>query len=911
MIDFAIVAIYLIFTLIVGIWVSRGVSTFRDYAVANRNFSTPLLIATMFATNIGAGATVGIAGRVYDVGIVMVVACFGSAIHELITARYFASRFPKLKNMMTAGDIMEHYYGKSGKVITGIAGLLKCIGSIGVQIGAIGIAIEQYLGLNYTIGICIAYGFMVIYSAFGGIRAVSFTDAIQFSVLLIAIPMVCNFGLNQVGGYEKLFSSLPEGHLSLFPASGDSHYYLILFFIYCLPHMNPATVQRLLIGKNEWQIKKSLYISAALMVVYFIVVGLIGLIAFSINPNLSPEGAFPFVVKELLPTGVKGIAVAGLLAIIMSTADSYLNIAGVSFVNDLLKPLAPNSILLKNELLLARVSTGVFGAAAAVLVLQFDYILELGIWSMNFWIPIVLFPLFCALFDIKTRKETFIHAAAAGLTTLVVWEVWVRQYFNAEATMFAFLANGFVFWISHSLYKKKSGRPFSTVAPISKITGKVINWHFFRLNELRKLPQRIVRFSESRVDLFGAQYIAFSSFVILNYILPYFMWSPSGPKHEYVILGFRLLSGTLCVPLILHESWSKKYQHYLPVYWHLTLLFCMPFLTSFMLLESHFSYFWLINTALVLLFLGKLADWLTYSVLLPSGVLIALWFFSVVDDFDSIQPSKEQIYYAIYIYVFASLVSILFSRTREQRSKQRFDDFKVLGGAMAHEIVQPIASIQNDISSIQRLIDRDQAHSPEKAKLTEISARISRTAKRSLGSIELLLAKFRDPKRYLETQLQDISSSVSQAIDSYSFLESELNLVSIDIQDNFKSQIDQNLFNHVLQNLLKNAFYTIKKERKGHVSIWTSCNRDCGKLHIKDTAKGIASTELPYIFDQFFTTKEKGTGIGLSFCKQTMEAMGGSISCSSVEDQYTEFILEFPIECAPIEGRINETSTAM
>lgn len=910
MIDVAIVAIYLIVTLIVGIWVGRGVSTFKDYAVADRNFSTPLLIATMFATNIGAGATVGIAGEVYHVGIVIIVACFGSAIHELITARYFASRFPKLKNMLTAGDIMGHYYGKPGKVITGIAGLAKCVGSIGVQIGAIGIALNQYLGINYGLGVVLAYGFVVTYSAFGGIRAVALTDAIQFAVLLIAIPMVCNFGLNQIGGYENLFSSLPKGHLSLFPTGENSYYYLILFFIYCLPHMNPATVQRLLIGKNEWQIKKSLYISAALMIVYFIVVGLVGLIALSLNPTLSPEGAFPFVIQELLPTGIKGIAVAGLLAIIMSTADSYLNIAGISFVNDICKPLFPSAKALKNELMLARISTGVLGIGSIILVLKFKTILALGIWSMNFWIPIVLFPLFCALFDIKTHHKSFLHGASAGFLTVVIWEVFIRQYFNAEATMFAFAANGLAFWISHSYYKKKSGAPFSALSPLKKLRTKIIALPALQCRQLVGLPQQIVRFSEKRVDLYGAQYLAFASFSIFNYILPYFMWAPTKPQYQYAVLGLRFLSGALCIPLILHESWSKKYRHYLPIYWHLTLLFCMPFLTSFMLLESHFSYFWLINTALVLLFLGKLVDWLTYLILLPAGVIAALWFFAAVDDFSSIHLTTEQLYYAVYIYGFSTLVSLFFSRTREQRSKQRFDDFKVLGSAMAHELIQPVSSIQNDIASIRRLVTGVITPTRQQ-KIAEITTRISRTSKRSLGSIELLLANFKDPKRHLKSQLQDISTSVSKAVESYDFLSTERNFVNINVQDNFNTLIDQNLFNYIIHNLLKNALHLIKTHRRGIITIWTSRNRNIGQLHFKDTAKGIPSTELPYIFDQFFTTKDTGNGIGLSFCKHTIEAMGGAISCQSIENEHTEFILEFPIETISNVGQIDATPAPM
>ena len=176
MIDFAIVIFYLFVTLLLGLRAGRNVKTFNDYAIADKSYPTPFLIATMFATSVGATVTMGTASKVYSVGVIVAVACFGSAFCDIFTAYFFSDKFPKLKNTLTAGDIVERHYNKTAKIITGLAGVSKYVGLVAVQIGAISISLNHYLGINKPWGILIAYLSITLYSTIGGIRSVTVTD---------------------------------------------------------------------------------------------------------------------------------------------------------------------------------------------------------------------------------------------------------------------------------------------------------------------------------------------------------------------------------------------------------------------------------------------------------------------------------------------------------------------------------------------------------------------------------------------------------------------------------------------------------------------------------------------------------------------------------------------------------------
>lgn len=146
-----------------------------------------------------------------------------------------------------------------------------------------------------------------------------------------------------------------------------------------------------------------------------------------------------------------------------------------------------------------------------------------------------------------------------------------------------------------------------------------------------------------------------------------------------------------------------------------------------------------------------------------------------------------------------------------------------------------------------------------------------------------------------EFQICSIVKCIEEALRRYPFQPDERELIHWNDAINFNFRGKEMLTVHILFNLVKNAIYYIKAAGKGDIHIWLETSKDYNELHFCDTGKGISSETLAKIFDLFFSRTHHGSGIGLAFCKMVMLSYKGKIECKSIQGEFTEFILSFPI----------------
>ncbi|MEM7589269.1 MAG: sodium:solute symporter family protein, partial [Myxococcota bacterium] len=119
--DFAIVAIYLLVTLAVGLYYGKGITTMKQYVIGDRKrYSTGVLVATLFATLVGGGSTIGQSERVFALGVIWCCVALGDPIEKYLIARHFAPCMPRFRSKLSVGAMMGGFYGKIGRIITGI-----------------------------------------------------------------------------------------------------------------------------------------------------------------------------------------------------------------------------------------------------------------------------------------------------------------------------------------------------------------------------------------------------------------------------------------------------------------------------------------------------------------------------------------------------------------------------------------------------------------------------------------------------------------------------------------------------------------------------------------------------------------------------------------------------------------------
>jgi signal transduction histidine kinase len=212
--------------------------------------------------------------------------------------------------------------------------------------------------------------------------------------------------------------------------------------------------------------------------------------------------------------------------------------------------------------------------------------------------------------------------------------------------------------------------------------------------------RRIALSIQQRVNEFGAQYLVFGIFGIINYPLVYFIWRDPIPQ-IYNPFNLRVIAALLCVPLVFNKRWPAKLRKFLPLYWYLTLLYCLPFFGTYMLLKNQVSMVWLMNDVLALFLLILLVDWLSFVVLISLGIILGCFFFWITGGAINYQIDKSAIILALYMYPFAIIIGAIFSRNKERLTKERLQTIKTIGTSIAHELRTPLRTISLSASNIK------------------------------------------------------------------------------------------------------------------------------------------------------------------------------------------------------------------
>ncbi len=447
-IDLAIVVLYLSGILTLGLWAGKGVSNLNQFSVAGRSFGSMVIFLTLSASFIGGGFSMGNAEKVFLFGIVNIFALWGFSIKEILVATYIAPKMDKYPKAISVGDIMYENYGKFAKVVTGIFSVILCAGILGAQVGAIGYIFNVFLEIPQIYGILIGCGIVIIYSTVGGMRSVVFTDIFQFFFLSIGITLTLILGYFHVGGWSSIQAATPPTHFTFLGTGKTLLQFVSLFLTFLLGEtLVPPYVQRLFLSKEATHTAKGTLWSGIFSFPFFAITGFIGIIALTIDPSLDPNLSLPFVIKEVLPIGLKGLVIAGVISIVMSSADSFLNGASVAFTHDVVRPLREKEMDERQELIVTRVVNLFVGVLAVIFAIKVKSILDILIYSYNFWAPIVLVPLAAAIMGLSANVRHFIAGASAGILGVLVWKFALNSPGGFDGLIIGVFCNFIAFFI--------------------------------------------------------------------------------------------------------------------------------------------------------------------------------------------------------------------------------------------------------------------------------------------------------------------------------------------------------------------------------------------------------------------------------------------------------------------------------
>lgn len=394
-IDWLVIAFY--FMLIAGIawWVIRKQKkTSDEYFLAGRNLGWFIIGASIFASNIGSEHLVGLAGSGATDGVAM--AHYELHAWCLLVLGWVMVPFYMRSKVFTMPEFLERRFSPTARtVLSGISLVAYVLTKIAVGVFAGGVVFAvllpdiNFMGMDsFWVGSILVIVITGIYTVMGGMKAVAYTEAIQTIVLIIGSALVTFFGLQALGGWSELrhiagtemfnlwkplVPSGVEGTWAPIKEAGKMAWYFNdnypwIGMLFCAPIIglwywttDQYIVQRALSAPNEQQARRGSIAAAffkLLPVFIFIIPGIIcyALAVSGKVPELqhqligadgkiirdNAQQAFPLMVANVLPVGVRGMVVAGLLAALMSSLAGVFNACSTLFTIDFYSRLKPN-----------------------------------------------------------------------------------------------------------------------------------------------------------------------------------------------------------------------------------------------------------------------------------------------------------------------------------------------------------------------------------------------------------------------------------------------------------------------------------------------------------------------------------------------------------------------------------------
>jgi len=355
-IDLAIVVVYLIGIVFLGIWSARREKrTTGDYFLAGRSLAWPMIGLSLFATNISTVHLVGLASAGYSDGLVFGnfewMAAFCLVLLGLVFAPfYFRSQ------VSTLPEYLERRFSSGSRTVLAVMAVFGALFiHIGVSLYAGATIIERLFNFDVILSILTISVATAVYTVVGGLLAVVVTEAVQTVLLLAGAVIITILGIMAMGdagvsSWASFSQATKPNQLSMIHADGGYAWYVMLLgypvlgvWYWCA---DQTIVQRVLAARSEEDAQLGPLFAGFIKVLPVFLMVLPGVMAYVLFQDLigdDPDQTLPVLIEQLVPTGLKGLLAAGLLAALMSTVAGALNSTSTLVSIDIVQRLRPQT----------------------------------------------------------------------------------------------------------------------------------------------------------------------------------------------------------------------------------------------------------------------------------------------------------------------------------------------------------------------------------------------------------------------------------------------------------------------------------------------------------------------------------------------------------------------------------------
>ena len=463
-VDLSIFILYLIFMLGVGFYFLRKNKSKEDYFVGGRSMTAGHIGLSVVATDVGGGFSIGLGGLGFTMGLSGSWMLFTGLVGAWLSAVLLIPKiYPiaKKHNFLTFPETLSYHYNKRVALVAGIISFIGYVGFTSSQILAgAKLASATFPAITLNNAALIMGAIAVIYTVIGGIKAVIYTDTIQWMILMVGLIFIgLPIGYHHIGGWQALQIYVPASFISL------SNIKFIQFFnwlitivpiwfvgmtlyqrIYACKDVKTARKAWLIAGLFEYPVMAFMGVALGLFSRVAFEQGLFTDLGFPPNATMDAELGLPLFLSNILPIGLMGLMMSAYFSAIMSTADSCLMAASGNLITDVLDHFWPTKE--KHAIAKSQLITLAIGTVAIALATLMHSVLDLMLYSYAFMVSGLLVPVLGTLiYKQPNSLAALLAMIVGGSTTLILIFADLKLPFGLDSNFFGISLSAITFLI--------------------------------------------------------------------------------------------------------------------------------------------------------------------------------------------------------------------------------------------------------------------------------------------------------------------------------------------------------------------------------------------------------------------------------------------------------------------------------
>ncbi|PJB57851.1 MAG: sodium:solute symporter [Bacteroidetes bacterium CG_4_9_14_3_um_filter_41_19] len=464
-IDIIIFIIYFATMIGVGVHFFKKNDNLDDYYVAGRSMTSWHIGLSVVATDVGGGFSIGLGGLGFMIGLAGSWMLFTGLIGAWLSAVVLIPIVTKLSNkhrFFTLPQIFGHYYGAKVALLAGIISTIGYIGFTSSQLLAgAKLASATFVEVDLNMALIVMGVVAVVYTGIGGLKAVIYTDTIQWIILMAGLVFIgIPIAYFAIGGIDTIRATLGSEFLSM---SNISWQQLVNWAVTIIPiwFVGMTLYQRIYASKSEQQAKKAWFIAGLfewpVMAFMGVILGLFSRVAYdngmfaelgyAAGAAIDPEMGLPILLNTVLPAGLMGLMLSAYFSAILSTADSCLMAASGNMQTDILDKFFHFHHDTRSQLKISQLVTIAIGILAIFLAMSMTNVLELMLYSYAFMVSGLFVPILAGLYGKHPDKIAALASMIIGGTTTLTLVLFdFNRPFNLDENIFGISASFVVYF---------------------------------------------------------------------------------------------------------------------------------------------------------------------------------------------------------------------------------------------------------------------------------------------------------------------------------------------------------------------------------------------------------------------------------------------------------------------------------